>query len=110
MAAAFRRTWGRGPIKTNAHWAGPNMLVVLLENGHNDEEKAIRAAGHIQHLLEGRQLLARILEHELSAIVEDATGRKVSTMISGTRLDPDLSAEVFVLEDCGFERGAAGLD
>ena len=34
LAAVFRRAWGRGPAKTSAHWAGPNMLVVLLANGH----------------------------------------------------------------------------
>jgi hypothetical protein len=36
---------------------GPDMLVVLLANGHTDAEKTMRAAGHIQELLGGRHLL-----------------------------------------------------
>src|SRR5581483_11549714 len=77
VAAAFKRTWGRGPVNTAAHWAGPDTLVVLLQNGHTDAEKSLRAAGHIQQLLEGRELLALMLEEELSAAVEQATGRRV---------------------------------
>jgi len=98
MAGAFRRKWGRGPANTTAHWAGPNVLVVLLHNGHTDHEKTIRAAGHIQQLLDGRQLLQQILEDELKAIVESATQREVLTILSATRLDPDLSAEIFLLK------------
>jgi uncharacterized protein YbcI len=99
IAGAFRRKWGRGPVKTTAHWAGPNMLVVLLENGHTEAEKTMRAAGHIQQLLDGRQLLQTTLDQELEAIVAEATGRTVVTILSATRLDPDLSAEIFLLAE-----------
>lgn len=98
IAAAFKRTWGRGPVQTTASWAGPDTIVVLLQNGHTDAEKSLRAAGHIQQLLEGRQLLALMLEDELRASVESATGRSVVTVLSATRLDPDVSAEIFLLE------------
>jgi uncharacterized protein YbcI len=97
VAAVFRRAWGRGPAKTTAHWAGPNMLVVLLVNGHTDAEKTMRAAGHIQELLGGRRLLHVMIEDDLKASVERILGRTVETTLSATRLDPDLSAEVFLL-------------
>jgi uncharacterized protein YbcI len=97
VAAAFRRAWGRGPAKTTAHWAGPNMLVVVLANGHTDAEKTMRAAGHIQELLGGRRLLHVIIEPDLKASVERILGRTVETTLSATRLDPDLSAEIFLL-------------
>ena len=97
VAGIFRRAWGRGPVKTTAYWAGPDMLVVLLENGHTDAEKTLRAAGHIQHLLDGRELLRQIVEDDLTACVERIIGRPVRTTLSATRLDPDLSAELFLL-------------
>ena len=101
VAAVFRRAWGRGPAKTTAHWAGPNMLVVLLVNGHTDAEKTMRAAGHIQELLGGRRLLHGMIEPDLKASVERILGRTVETTLSATRLDPDLSAEIFVLAPGG---------
>ncbi len=97
VAAVFRRAWGRGPAKTTAHWAGPNMLVVVLANGHTDAEKTMRAAGHIQELLGGRRLLHVLVEPDLKASVERILGRTVETTLSATRLDPDLSAEIFLL-------------
>jgi uncharacterized protein YbcI len=97
VAAVFRRAWGRGPAKTTAHWAGPNMLVVVLANGHTDAEKTMRAAGHIQELLGGRRLLHVIIEPDLTARVERILGRRVETTLSATRIDPDLSAEIFLL-------------
>jgi uncharacterized protein YbcI len=97
VAAVFRRAWGRGPARTTAHWAGPDMLVVLLANGHTDAEKTLRAAGHIQELLGGRHLLQAIIEDDLKAGVERILGRTVKTTLSATRLDPDLSAEIFLL-------------
>ena len=101
VAAVFRRAWGRGPAKTTAHWAGPDMLVVLLVNGHTDAEKTMRAAGHIQELLGGRRLLHGMIEQDLKASVERILGRTVETTLSATRLDPDLSAEIFLLAPGG---------
>ena len=101
VAAVFKRAWGRGPIRTTAYWAGPSMLVILLENGHTEAEKTMRAAGHIQELLGGRRLLQVLIEDDLKASVERILGVPVKTMLSATRLDPDLSAEIFVLGSDG---------
>ena len=44
-------------------------------------------------------------------MVEQATGRKVRAFLSEVSLDPDISAEVFVLErvDAGHETTPAGV-
>ena len=97
VAAVFRRAWGRGPVRTTAYWAGPNILLVLLENGHTDAEKTLRAAGHIQELLGGRHVLQMVVEDDLNAAVERILGREVEATLSATRLGPDLSAEIFLL-------------
>ena len=108
VAALFRRAWGRGPARTTAQWAGPDMLVVLLANGHTDAEKTLRAAGHIQELLGGRHLLQTIIEDDLKAAVERILGRSVETTLSATRLDPDLSAEIFLLAPLAAESQRPG--
>ena len=109
VAAIYRRAWGRGPVKTTAHWAGPNMIVIVLENGHTDAEKSLRATGHIQELMRGRRLLQEIVEDELRSSVERTIGRRVETVVSATRLDPDLSAELFLLAPAD-ERRQAGAE
>jgi uncharacterized protein YbcI len=97
VAAAFKQAWGRGPARISARWAGSDMLVLLLHNGQTEAEKTLRAAGHERQLLEARRLLQAAVEEELMSIVERATGRCVLTVLSGARLDPDLSAEIFLL-------------
>jgi len=103
VAAVFKRAWGRGPVRTTAHWAGPSILVVMLENGHTEAERTMRAAGHIQELLGGRHLLQVLIEDDLKASVARILGLPVVTMLSATRLDPDLSAEIFVLGSNGSD-------
>jgi len=97
VASAIRRTWGRGPTKTTAHWVGPSTLVLLLEDAHTDHEKALRGAGYIQQLREGRRVLYEILEDEFKEIVQTATNREVLTTLGATGLDPNLSALIFLL-------------
>jgi uncharacterized protein YbcI len=97
LASVFRRAWGRGPVRTTAHWAGPDILVVVHEDGHSDAERTLRTAGHARELLDGRRLLQAIVEEELKSTVERIVARPVRTVLSATRLNPDLSAEVFLL-------------
>jgi uncharacterized protein YbcI len=106
VAALVRRAWGRGPVRTSAHWATPDVLLVLLEDGHVESEKTLRASGYTGELLGGRRLLQEIVEPELQAGVERAIGRPVRATLSATRLDPDVSAEIFLFE----RRGANGSD
>jgi uncharacterized protein YbcI len=96
-AAAFKQVWGRGPARISARWAAPDMLVLPLHNGQTEAEKTLRAAGHNEQLLEARRLLQVAIEEELKSIVQRATGRCVLTVLSAARLDPDLSAEIFLL-------------
>jgi uncharacterized protein YbcI len=98
VAAAFRRAWGRGPVKTTAHWATPDILLVVLEDGHIDSEKTLREKGYTKELLGGRRLLQEIVEPELQAGVERATGRPIRATLSATHVDPDVSAEIFLFE------------
>ena len=98
VAGIVRRAWGRGPVKTASYWAGPGMIVLLFEDGHTDAEKTLRAAGHVEELRAGRRLLLELVEDDLRAAIEQIAGRPVLTMLAATRLDPDLSAAIFLLE------------
>jgi uncharacterized protein YbcI len=96
-AALFRTHWGRGPRKCRAHWAGPDTILVLLENGLTESERTLSAAGRGDDVLAGRRALNALVEPQLRAIVEDATGRPVAVFLGASRLAPDVTAEVFVL-------------
>jgi hypothetical protein len=68
-----------------------------MEDGRTAPERTLRAHGHDDEVLRARRALQEVLEPDLEATVEDITGRPVQATLSATRLDPDVSAEVFLL-------------
>jgi uncharacterized protein YbcI len=101
ISRVFSERWGRGPRKCRVHWAGDDVLLVLLEDGHTQSERTLRGAGHVQEILSCRRALQRIVEDDMRRLVAQTTGREVDAVLSATRLEPDLSAEIFVLAPSG---------
>jgi uncharacterized protein YbcI len=89
---------GKGPTACKAHWAGPDILVVMLRGGFTAAEQTLFEAGHGQSVRESRMKLQDTLEARMSAMIEELTGRKVLAFMNASHQEPDLSAELFVLE------------
>jgi uncharacterized protein YbcI len=94
---------GRGPTKAQAFFRH-NVLVVLLEDVMTTVERSLVASGQHATVLGVRQQLHEAMRADLEAAVEGLTGRRVTAFLSDLHLDPDLAAEVFVLD--GPVRGA----
>ena len=89
---------GKGPTSCKAHWAGPDILVVMLRGGFSVAEQTLFEGGHGQAVRESRMKLQDTLEARMSAMIEELTGRKVVAFMNASHQDPDLTAELFVLE------------
>lgn len=98
MVTIFRESSGKGPHHCKTHWAGPDILVVLLRGGYTVAEQTLADAGHGAEVMASRHTFQRVLEVRMSAAVERLTGRTVSAFMSASHQDPDLSAELFVLQ------------
>lgn len=98
VAAIIKETWGRGPRRVRVYAPGIDLLVVLLDDARTEAEKALRAAGHDEQVIAQRRMLNSIIEEALTIAVSRSTGRTVQTVLSATRLDPDLTTHVCVLE------------
>jgi uncharacterized protein YbcI len=95
VASLVRERWGRGPTRCRAHWAGPDALLVLLDDTHTQAERTLRDGGHAAEVLAARRHLCDVVEPDLRRIVEHATHRPVRTYLAGSDLDPDVTALVF---------------
>jgi uncharacterized protein YbcI len=89
---------GKGPTTCKAHWAGPDILVVMLRGGYTTAEQTLFEGGHGESVRESRMRLQDTLEARMSAMIEELTGRKVIAFMNASHQDPDLTAELFVLE------------
>jgi uncharacterized protein YbcI len=98
MVHLYKEQFGRGPTKVRSEWAGPNSLVVLLNDSFTPAERSLAAMGEHQRLRDTRMFFQYATEDEFRGAVERLVGRKVQSFISGLDTRTDLSAEIFVFE------------
>lgn len=105
MVRLYKETFGRGPTKARAQFAGPDTLLVTLESSLTAAERNLVAMGEHQRLREARLFLSYALEDQVRAIVEQALGRKTLAFVSGIDIARDVTIKLFTLERAG-ERSA----
>jgi uncharacterized protein YbcI len=109
LVQLHKESYGKGPTKARTYMSG-DLVVCLLEGGFIKGEQTLRDAGRGEAVEEQRGALQEVLRHRFTDTIEELTGRKVVTFISGVDLETETSAEVFVLEeiepDTGDEREA----
>jgi uncharacterized protein YbcI len=98
MVHIYKEAFGRGPTKARAQMAGPDTLVVILENSLTAAERNLARLGEHERLRESRLFLQHALEDEFRAPVEKLLGRRTRAVISGIDTRRDVAVEVFTLE------------
>ena len=88
---------GRGPRTASTFHYG-NVLVTLMHDVLTPAEKALAEAHHTDAVSRMRHLFQKTMESDFREAVERLTGRKVVAFISGNHADPDIAAELFVLD------------
>jgi uncharacterized protein YbcI len=93
----YREYVGRGPTKAQAFFRG-NVVVVLMHDVMTTAERSLATGGRSELVLDMRRQLGRALRPDLVAAVERITGCRVDASMGASHVDPDLAAEVFVLD------------
>ena len=97
LSRLHRDHYGRGPTSVRTIY-GHDHVVTFLEDIYTPAERTLVDAGETAAVEEMRRAFQRAMRERFVAVVEEATGRKVRAFLSEVSLDPDISAEVFVLE------------
>ena len=86
-----------GPASATAfHHA--NMMVVVMDGVLTNAEKLLAQNGSRADVAEVRHLFQQEMETEFRAAVEQLTGQKVVAFLSANNLEPDVAAEIFILD------------
>ncbi len=99
IAAFHKERAGRGPVAVKTRFAGPDIVVCVLHDSMTPLERTLVDGGDGELV---RTLRLRINQHgrdELCAAVEQATGRPVQSLITGSNAEDDVSTKVFILGD-----------
>jgi uncharacterized protein YbcI len=98
MTGLYKELFGRGPTKVRAAFAGPDTVVVTLENTMTQAERNMVHLGDHQRLRDVRMFFQHSSEKELKRPVEEILGRRVRAFTSGIDTEQDVAVEVYLLE------------
>jgi uncharacterized protein YbcI len=102
-----REHYGRGATVTRTLYER-NYVISFLEDIYTPLEKTLLQAGRYEDVKRTRQLFQMAMQSAFTAEVEKITGRKVIQFMSQVAFDPDMAAEVFVLEPEEADRREGG--
>jgi uncharacterized protein YbcI len=104
MVRLFKEQFGRGPTSARVAWAGPDVLVAVLEDTLTPAERNLVRMGQHERLRETRSFFQYASIPEFCEPVERLTGRRVRAFTSGIDTEVNgLSVETFVLYPDGAE-------
>ncbi len=92
-----QRYIGRGPHSATTFYRD-NILVSLMFGVLTRAEQTLSDTDHGESVNQVRHLFQKTMEADFREAVQRITGRTVIAFISGNNLDPDVAAEVFVLD------------
>jgi uncharacterized protein YbcI len=95
-----RENYGRGATRTRTVIDG-EYVIAFLEDIYTPGERTLIEAGEIATVRGTRDAFQLAMRGRFSKAVEEIMGRKVTAFMSQVHVDPDLAAEIFVLEANG---------
>jgi uncharacterized protein YbcI len=109
VVGLFSKYVGRGPTKARTTIDG-NLVVVVLRDGMTTAERNLVRAGREAEVQRLRRAFQETMQADLVATVERLTDGTVSAFMSANHSDPDVAAEIFVMDrsvaDAGGEPAA----
>lgn len=88
---------GHGPSTASTFHHG-NVLVTLMHGVLTNAEKSLARTDRGRAVSNIRQLFQETMQADARAAVERLTGHTVLACISGNHIDPDIAAQVFILD------------
>jgi uncharacterized protein YbcI len=96
---------GRGPTKARTTIT-EDLIVVVLADTLLKAERNLARDGRAEQVLSMRRAFQDTMREDLVAAVEAIAGRTVLAFMSHNHVDPDLAAELFVLQPRPASSGA----
>jgi uncharacterized protein YbcI len=93
----LREYTGRGPTKSRTT-IRDNVVLVMLEQTLTKGEESLVSKGRADKVIEIRHEFQEAMREESMAKIGELTGRKVTAMLSANHVNPDIGAEIFVLD------------
>lgn len=105
MVRLHKEAFGRGPTRVRTMLAGPDTVVVMLEDAFTAAERTLLARGETDGLRVSRLVIQEALEDRARAVVEKALGRRTLAYISGFDSRRGVAVNAFTLAPVTLANG-----
>jgi uncharacterized protein YbcI len=103
MVKLYKEQFGRGPTKARTDWAGPDVLITVLEDTLTPAERTLTRLDEHQRVRDMRTFFQYATVEEFCEPVERLTGRRVRAFLSAIDTHvAGLAMETFVLHPDGY--------
>ena len=97
VVGLLREYTGRGPTKSRTT-IRDNVVLVMLDQTLTKGEQSLVNKGRVDKVIEIRHEFQEAMREESMAKVAQLTGRQVIAMLSANHVNPDIGAEIYVLD------------
>jgi uncharacterized protein YbcI len=98
MVRLHKAQFGRGPNRSKTFFAGPDVLVCVLENVLLPAEEKLVEMGKAEQVRDQRTALQVGTEQEFVSTIEQLLDRKVRSFVSALDAKQNVIFEVFMFE------------
>jgi uncharacterized protein YbcI len=96
IVGLLKEFYGHGPTRAKSYYRD-DLVVCLLRGGFSRVEQTLLDGGCGHAVIQQRMEFQEVMRDRFTAVIQDATGRKVIGFMSGNQQHPDLMCEVFIL-------------
>lgn len=97
MVGLLKEYYGKGPTKARTYHSG-ELVVVLLDSGYTQAERTLIDEGRAKTVMDLRSELQEVMRTRFKQVIEEELHRGVLAFMSATHHDPDIDAELFILQ------------
>ncbi len=108
IVAILREHYGRGPMRAKTYVLD-DLVVCVLRDGFTAIEQTMVSSGEGDRVVEMRRDFQRMMGDKYRGMIEELTGRRVIAFLSQAHIEPDITLEVFLLDEPLDGFGAAEL-
>ncbi len=98
IVAILREYYGRGPMKAKTYALDDIVVVVMRGSGFTPLEQTMIDSGQANRTVTMRHDFQHMVTKRFTTAIEELTGRKVLALLSQAHIEPDITVEMFFID------------
>jgi uncharacterized protein YbcI len=99
IVAIHSEHYGRGPTRAKTYVLDDIITVIMRGSGFTALEQTIMDSGNPDRVVDMRHEFQRLMTARYTEAIEELTGRQVVAFLSQAHLDPDVTMEIFFIDE-----------